>query len=238
MLPGVIHHGDLFGVHMVIFHDLAFGKFRDRHDFSGLFGNGRILHTVPDSAGAAAQVGIKIRACFIAHIMHHGNALVPTVEHGNNVAHAQPAAPALCQISAIHPLPAKNAAGLRQGDHLDIAVFGNNTIRRNRYFQLAGFQHGVHGSEYFPRIALDAGKLLYKKRTVYCILGHFHSPYKRHRVTASGCRIGICTAKCVARFHPVSAGGWYHPAQLPARRYRHRQGRWASAAGLHRPAAP
>ena len=84
----------------------------------------------------------------------------------------------------------------------------------------------------------DAGKLLHKKRTVYCILGHFHSPYKRHRVTASGCRIGICTAKCAARFRPVSAGGWYHPAQLPARRYRHRQGRWASAAGLHRPAAP
>ena len=156
----------------------------------------------------------------------------------DNVAHAQPAAPALGQVAAIHPLPAQNAAGLRQGDHLDIAVFGNNAIRRNRHFQLAGFQHGVHGSKYFPRIALDAGKLLRKKRTVYCILGHFHSPYERHRVIASRCRIGICTAKCAAHFRPAAAGGWCHPARLPAPRYRHRQGRLASAAGPHRPAMP
>ena len=176
MLPCVVNYGELIGIDTVIPDNLAFGELRNGHNVPCLFGDGAILGAVPCGAHAAAKIGIKIRAGFVADIMQHCNPLMTGRTHRNDVAQAQPSSAALLQIPGVRQLFPSCALTQRRpapkGHHHDIAVFGNGGIRRDNQFQLSRFHQGIQFRQNLDGIALDSRMALGKKESVNCILGH------------------------------------------------------------------
>ena len=164
LLPGVVDNVHFRRRNAVIFGNFRFGELRHRDDALGPFGNAAVLQAVPCSAQPPAGVGVKVRACAVADIVHNGNAA--EAEQRDDIAGGKSPGPALPEVARVVELLPDAAPVRAEGNDLYIGIVWRFNARRGDNFDKARRDDAVQRGEQLDGIALDARKALGKKRAV------------------------------------------------------------------------
>lgn len=115
---------------------------------------------MPCSAQPPAVVGVKVRACAVADIVHNGNAA--EAEQRDNIAGGKSPGPALPEVARVVELLPDAAPVRAEGNDLYIGIVRRFNARRGDNFDKARRDDAVQRGEQLDGIALDARKALGK----------------------------------------------------------------------------